>query len=244
MKNDIVYEITDYARGYYQDQDHFHCLYCEAGFEDGLIYPSETATGPWKTAEKAMQQHLQQVHQGPLFALLQQNREISGLTEIQQTILNLFAQRLSDTVIAQRLGISSSTVRNHRFKLREKERQARVFLSMMNLLESEDYLPPHIGAKMVDERYQITASEKATIIANYFTEGGRLRQFPSKEKRKIIVLGEIAKQFEPAKNYSEKAVNEILKRFIADFVTLRRYLIEYGFMQRTKDGKTYWVVTA
>ncbi len=173
MKNDIVYEITDYARGYYQDQDHFHCLYCEAGFEDGLIYPSETVTGPWKTAEKAMQQHLQQVHQGPLFALLQQNREISGLTEIQQTILNLFAQRLSDTVIAQRLGISSSTVRNHRFKLREKERQARVFLSMMNLLESEDYLPPHIGAKMVDERYQITVSEKATIIANYFTEDCR-----------------------------------------------------------------------
>ena len=92
----------------------------------------------------------------------------------------------------------------------------------MNLLESEVYLPPHIGAKMVDERYQITVSEKTIIIANYFTEDGRLRQFPSKEKRKIIVLGEIAKQFEPAKNYSEKAVNEILKRFIADFVTLRR----------------------
>ena len=94
---------------------------------------------------------------------------------------------------------------------------------MMNLLESEVYLPPHIGSKMVDERYQITVSEEKTIIiANYFTEDGRLRQFPSKEKRKIIVLGEIAKQFEPAKNYSEKAVNEILNRFIADFVTLRR----------------------
>ncbi|MBJ6950597.1 DUF2087 domain-containing protein, partial [Vibrio cholerae] len=26
-----------------------------------------------------------------------------------------------------------------------------------------------------------------------------------------------------------------------DFVTLRRYLIEYGFLDRTDDGSQYWV---
>ena len=93
---------------------------------------------------------------------------------------------------------------------------------------------------MLDERYQLTETEQQKILATYFDENKRITQFPSKEKRKLVVLAKISQSFDPAKNYSEKAVNEILKQFIDDFVTVRRYLIEYGFMQRTKDGQTYW----
>jgi len=36
-------------------------------------------------------------------------------------------------------------------------------------------------------------------------------------------------------------VNEIIKSLIDDYVTVRRYLIEYGFMDRNKDGSEYRV---
>ena len=188
-----------------------------------------------------MMQHITDHHGTVLSALLALPKEQTGLSESQQEILQLFAQDVSDTVIAQRLGISSSTVRNHRFKLKEKQRQATVFLSIMSLLQDTPLLPPHKGATMLDDRYAITASEREKIIATYFDETGFIKQFPSKEKRKIVVLSVLAQKFDPKKNYSEAAVNDVLKQAITDYVTVRRYLIEYGFMQRTKDGKTYWL---
>ncbi|MFR2551837.1 MAG: DUF2087 domain-containing protein [Clostridioides difficile] len=42
-------------------------------------------------------------------------------------------------------------------------------------------------------------------------------------------------QFERGKKYSEKEVNQILESIYDDFATIRRYLIEYGFMSRNKS---------
>lgn len=36
-------------------------------------------------------------------------------------------------------------------------------------------------------------------------------------------------------------VNEILKAIYSDFAILRRYLIDYGFMERSRDCTKYWV---
>lgn len=41
--------------------------------------------------------------------------------------------------------------------------------------------------------------------------------------------------------YSEREVNRILKRIYEDYANLRRALIEYGFIDRTNDGSSYWV---
>ena len=68
-----------------------------------------------------------------------------------------------------------------------------------------------------------------------------LSTFPSKEKRKIIVLQHILTRFDRNKKYSEKEINEVLKSIYQDFATIRRYLIEYGFMERSKDCMEYWV---
>ncbi|MGX7352828.1 transcriptional regulator [Enterococcus canis] len=237
MSSENVYEVTDYIRGWYQDQEQYHCLYCSQTFKEGLIYPYETLQ---QTAQHAIQQHVTTVHGGAFQGLLSLGRTASGLSEMQQEILTLFGQNLKDPAIAQRLGVSTSTIRNYRFKLREKERQARVFTSLMTLLETTPCLPPHQGATMLDDRYQITAEERQRVLATYLDADGFVQQFPSKEKRKIIILSEFSQDFDPQKNYSEKAVNDILKRRIADFATVRRYLIEYGFLKRTKDGQTYW----
>jgi DNA-binding CsgD family transcriptional regulator len=232
--------LTDYERGYYTTESYFHCLFCDTSYDKEQVY---SIGRHFFTAKKCISLHLKEVHGGPLNALLSLNRGKTGLSESQQEILALFAQNLSDSVIAQRLGISNSTVRNHRFKLKEKERQAKVFLSIMAHLEDKDFILPHTGATMVDDRYAITAGEREKIIATYFDQDGFIQQFPSKEKRKLVVLSILAQKFDPQKNYSETAVNDILKQAISDYVTVRRYLIEYGFMQRTKDGKTYWLTT-
>ena len=96
---------------------------------------------------------------------------------------------------------------------------------------------------MVDERYAITVEEKEKVVATYFKDGldGTLATFPSKEKRKIIVLQHILTRFEAKRIYSEKEINAILKSIYADFATIRRYLIEYGFMERSKDCMEYWI---
>lgn len=107
----------------------------------------------------------------------------------------------------------------------------------------EEFVPIHKGAKMVDDRYAITVEEREKVLNTYFKQGidGPLESFPSKEKRKIIVLQQIMNRFDRSKKYTEKEVNEILKQIYADYVTIRRYLIEYGFMDRNKDCTEYWV---
>jgi len=47
--------------------------------------------------------------------------------------------------------------------------------------------------------------------------------------------------FQPGKNYSESEVNDTLKLYYEDYVTVRRYLIQYKFMNRDKTGDSYWV---
>ena len=241
MKTIPATSLSDYEHGYRSTKTHYQCLFCDVNYEKGQIYPTSDR---FYTAKKCILLHLNEVHGGLLNALLSLSREQTGLSESQQEILSLFAQGLSDAVIAQRLGISNSTVRNHRFKLKEKERQAKVFLSIMAHLEEQDFVLPHTGATMLDDRFAITSEEREKIIATYFDQDGVIHQFPSKEKRKIVVLSVLAHKFDSQKNYSDSAVNDILKQFIADYVSVRRYLIEYGFMQRTKDGKTYWLTVA
>ena len=119
---------------------------------------------------------------------------------------------------------------------------------MMELLKEKDnhapaFLPVHKNATMVDDRYNITEEEQARSRKKFFPEGinGPMLKFPKKEKQKLATLRVIIKRFEQEKNYSEKEINTILKNVYEDFVTLRRYLIEYGFLDRKDDGSAYWV---
>lgn len=80
-------------------------------------------------------------------------------------------------------------------------------------------------------------------MATYFPDGldGKLKNMPRKEKRKIMILQHLIGFFDPELSYSEKEVNERLSHIFDDHVTLRRYLIQYGFMERNRDGSGYWV---
>jgi len=63
-----------------------------------------------------------------------------------------------------------------------------------------------------------------------------LSKYPAKAKKKIIVLQKIADHV-----YTEKEINAILKSIYEfDYATLRRELIDYGFMKRSNDCTKYW----
>ena len=95
----------------------------------------------------------------------------------------------------------------------------------------------------MNDRYLITQAEAEKIIKATFEslDPPVLRVFPPKEKKKLVVLRVIARQFEPDRKYGEREVNEILKPIYGDYATLRRSLIDYGFMARTLSGTEYWL---
>jgi len=50
----------------------------------------------------------------------------------------------------------------------------------------------------------------------------------------------IAQEFSAGVVYPEKAVNEIIARFHSDTAALRRYMIEFGIMERNTKSE-YWL---
>ncbi|WP_294352461.1 DUF2087 domain-containing protein [uncultured Clostridium sp.] len=241
--------LEELKKGYVESEEEYKCLICQEKFERGRIFEINSKL---YDAEKATKIHIREKHKSMLDYLLNMNSSFIGISETQKDVVKLMAEGLSDKEIAKELNVTPSTIRSHRYKLREKEKQAKLFMTMMNLLsnatmkkvnklEDEVIIDAHKSATTLDDRYNITDKEIEATKKAYFTKEGAIKNFPSKEKKKIIVLSEIIKNFKPKTEYSEKEVNRILKRIFEDYVTIRRALIEYGFMDRAQDGSKYWV---
>ncbi|MBB6215206.1 hypothetical protein HNQ80_001295 [Anaerosolibacter carboniphilus] len=239
--------LEEIKNGYIEDENCFTCLLCGEQIEKGIIYPVDRVL---YEAQKYMIKHIEDVH-GSVFEYLNSlDKKITGLSEHQSNLLNLFYQGKNDHEVQKDLGIgSASTIRNHRFTFKEKERQSKIFLVLMDLLKEKNknavaVVKPHKTATMVDDRYAITEEENEKLLSKYFPQGitGKLTTFSMQEKHKLVVLREITKRFDRGRTYKEKELNEILKNvYENDYVAIRRYLIEYGFMDRNKDCSEYWV---
>ena len=238
--------LDDMKQGYTEESSQFTCLLCGKGIEKGIIYPQGDR---YYEAEKYMQHHITTEHQSVFHYLIGLNKKMTGLTDHQNNILRLFYEGKSDQAIKEELEIgSTTTIRHHRFALKEKERQAKIFLTMMELLKGRDQkvdslIPIHKNATMVDERFDITLSEEKKLLEKYFPDGvdQKLTHFPRREKHKIVVLRAITKLLDDTKHYTEKELNEIIQPIYEDYNQIRRYLIEYGFLDRHDDGSAYWV---
>jgi hypothetical protein len=219
------------------------CLICGKSYEDGVITKIDEQ---FYDAKKSASIHVQLEH-GPMFDyLIDLNPKYTGLSEIQKSLLIAFYQGKSDIEISkENYSGSTSTIRNHRFKLREREKQSKIFLSLMGLLEikNKEVSPMMEIPKtttIIDERFDITIEERNKVLESYIISG-KLSVFPAREKKKVILLAYFANQFEIGKEYTEKEVNQIIKEIYDDYVTVRRYLIEYGYMDRLRDGSKYWM---
>jgi len=238
--------INDLCRGWTRDavSGMLRCLHCTAAFDEGLVHP---VTGGLGTAERAAREHVGATHGGPLKALLDMGRERTGLTEVQETLIRGLAAGKGDRAIAEELGgRSESTVRNHRFQLRRREGEARVLVALMALVAEREspakrFVDYPADLPTPDERAQVTEEEAAAIEAKYFHPGARpqIKQWPKKQKEKLVLLRRVAERFERDRGYTEPEVNALLGPAFDDHVTIRRYLIEYRFLEREPDGSEY-----
>lgn len=82
-------------------------------------------------------------------------------------------------------------------------------------------------------------------LKGYLDENGKFDRFPGKKQKKkqAAMLEALAQKFEFGKNYSEKEVNEILNQFHSfnDPATLRRLMFGSKLLNRTLDGRNYWL---
>jgi hypothetical protein len=76
------------------------------------------------------------------------------------------------------------------------------------------------------------------VVIERFMPNGRLEQMPAKRSRRLVVLDQVARTFEPGLRYPEREVNDVLRAFWPDYAALRRYLVDEGFLDRA-DG-VYW----
>jgi hypothetical protein len=81
----------------------------------------------------------------------------------------------------------------------------------------------------------VTAEERASIISNFFTKDGKLKNYPAQRKKKLVILEHMVKGLEFGKVYQEKEINEFLMQFHEDYATLRRELIMCQFMYRENN---------
>ena len=78
------------------------------------------------------------------------------------------------------------------------------------------------------------------VLKSFLNADGTLKQIPPMGAKMLIILNFIVDAFAYDTNYTEKEVNTILRRFHVDTAALRRYLIDYKFMEREGDGSRYW----
>lgn len=79
--------------------------------------------------------------------------------------------------------------------------------------------------------------EEARILRIYLRDG-RLSSIPTQRTKRLVILDLLAQDFEVGIHYSEAQVNATLRPYHEDVASLRRYLVDEGFLDRA--GGEYW----
>ena len=242
--------IEEIRNGYRYDEAEkaYVCNYCGRMFPQGQVFPIGDR---YYTPEYAAREHIASEHDSSLKKLIEGGAKYNTFTDTQKELLALFGEGLSDNEIANKLGIKASTVRHQKFTFREKAKQAKYYLAVYEEVfgdggkarKADDIVDIPNTATMMDDRYVITEKERERILKSEFESMRplRLRHYPLKAKKQVVVLSEVAKLFELGKKYTEAETREMLAAVYEDYSMLRRYLVDYGFMGRTKDGTEYWL---
>ncbi len=148
--------------------------------------------------------------------------------------------------LADALRLKAPTVSHHLTKLRETGLVAmraagttHFYRLNMDALRrmSKDLLTPERIASLADD-VEGDAWDRKVLRQSF--EGERLKQIPMSRKKRDVILNWLAGRFEPGRRYAEKEVNEIISRHHDDYATLRRELINGGWMEREQG--IYWLV--
>ena len=69
-----------------------------------------------------------------------------------------------------------------------------------------------------------------------------LTEIPASRAKRQVLLQRLALEFDVGRRYTEREVNDILFPFHPDWSTLRRHLVDEGFLDRehVDDQNWYW----
>ena len=155
------------------------------------------------------------------------------------TIEDMYVERL-----AERLGLSASTVSFHLKKLSEagvvqsyKTQYYTMYSLCRNILETT--ILDMIKEKSDDAALQEEREQQyRKRVMDAFFEYGKLKSIPAQRKKERIILEVIVQAFEFDKKYTEREVNIIIADYYDDFCTLRRDMISERLLDR--EGNLYW----
>ncbi len=86
--------------------------------------------------------------------------------------------------------------------------------------------------------------EEAKIIRSFTDPNGLIKHLPAlnKQHKLVTILRYGMQGLEAGKVYSEKEINAALGQFTRDTSSLRRYLVDFGYLKRKSDGSKYSLV--
>ncbi|MFD1017919.1 DUF2087 domain-containing protein [Thalassobacillus hwangdonensis] len=171
------------------------------------------------------------------------HKALGDPTRIRIIIL-LKSGPLHGQAIANKLGLRPPTITHHIAKLKDtgiiyarREKNTIYFHLDQKKLEFHAQAILRLGGEdpVKKEELAVTEKEKLTIVKNFVSAQGELKQIPSQLKKKLVVLAYFVRGFEHGKVYEEKEVNEYIKKFHPDYATIRREWIMQQFMYRKNN---------
>jgi DNA-binding HxlR family transcriptional regulator len=181
--------------------------------------------------------------------------------ESRLTVLRLLNERehaVGD--LAARVELTEPTVSHHLARLREaglvtlrmagnqhfyrvNEAGLKQFKKLVNSIEQTPPAPP---VEVSDNSWiaELGWAEEDQQVLRECTTNRRLINLPSKRKKLMVILRWLATHFAADRLYTEKEVNAVLKAaYEHDYVSLRRDLVDFGYLRRERDGTKYWLGT-
>lgn len=153
-------------------------------------------------------------------------------------------QECSVEELAVLLQLREPTVSHHLGKLKElnlvsmrPEGNTHLYQLNSETLQniSKEIFTPSNMASLVED---VESEEWESKVLKNYMSGDVLKEIPASRKKRLVILKWLVNQFEVGISYSERTVNEILKRYHPDCAKLRRELIGYQLMQR--ESGVYW----
>lgn len=86
-------------------------------------------------------------------------------------------------------------------------------------------------------RHPEVAAAARTAVLRRVAPDGRLADIPARRRTRTQVLLELTLLFDRRREYPEREVNELLGAAHPDVASLRRYLVEYGYL--TREASVY-----
>jgi len=91
----------------------------------------------------------------------------------------------------------------------------------------------------------MTIEEMKKELKGFIDKDGKIFQMPTKTKKEIMVTALAADKIAPNKIYTETEINELILTVISyeDYCTIRRNLIDFGFVTREGVRPEYRLLT-